>query len=50
MGLLERVTAVTDNEMKHIHADIAWIKRGVMWIFALLGTTAIGALWRSIRA
>jgi hypothetical protein len=48
VNTLERTTAVTDNEITHIRADIAWIKRGVMWIFALLGTTVIGALLKLV--
>ncbi len=48
VGTLERLTAVTDNEIKHIRDDIAWIKRGVTTIVGLMGTAVVGALLKLV--
>ena len=48
VGSLERLAAVSDNELKHIRDDIAWIKRGVTAIMGLMATTVIGALLKLV--
>ena len=48
VNVIERAIAVTDNELTHIRADIAWIKRGVMWIVAIMGSAVVGALLKLV--
>ena len=45
---LEKLTAVADNELKHIRDDIAWIKRGITTIVGLMGTAVVGALLKLV--
>ena len=48
VGELEKTVAVADNELKHILADIQWIKKGVTWIVAIMASAVIGALLKLV--
>jgi hypothetical protein len=48
VSALERLLAVTDNEIKHIRDDIAWIRRGITTMTGLMVTAVVGAVLKLV--